>query len=104
MPMPEQQERFYARIHRADQRIARQRPLIDKAIASLTREGHTVLAADIGPGRPFVYIAVHAGLAALVAANKAAYMAHGVDEDGHWRRGELLDYRNVLVAWIERWN
>lgn len=102
MPAPDSQERLYAKLHRADQRIARQRPLIDAALASLAREGHTVLAAGIGPGRPFVYIATSPALADLVKTGKAAYMTRGVDDDGHWRRGELLDYRNVLVAWVER--
>lgn len=102
MQTPDRQERFYAALHRADQRIARQRPLIEQAVASLAREGHTVLASGVGPGRPYVYLANSAALGEFALAGRAAYVARGVDDDGHWRRGELLDYRNVLVTWIER--
>lgn len=103
MRMPDAQASFFTDMHRAARLVDRQRPIIEMAVASLTREGHTILTAGVGPGRPFVVIAPSPLLAELVKRGKAAYWMRGTDADGHrFRRGELLDYRNCLVAWTER--
>ncbi len=86
-------------------RARAQRALLEQALPSLTREGHTILAAGVGPAQPFVYLAPSLRLNAMCKEGKAAWCAHGIDEDGQrWRKGQLLAYPNVHVAWIERGN
>lgn len=86
-------------------RIRAQRAILEQAIPMLGNEGHTILAAGVGPAQPFVYLVPTLRLNALCKEGKAAWCAHGIDEDGQrWRKGQLIAYRNVHVAWIERGN
>lgn len=86
-------------------RVRAQRAILEQAIPMLTREGHTILAAGVGPGQPFVYLAPSTRLSDLCKTGKAAWCAHGIDDEGQrWRKGQLLAYSNVYVAWIERGN
>lgn len=104
MLMPSNQARFMRDMHCAAHAIAIQRQvdLLRQTISLLGREGHSVLAAGIGPGKPFVYLAPSMALNNLAHAGKAAYYMHGVDEEGrHFRKGVLTLYRNVNVTWTE---
>lgn len=86
-------------------RVRAQRAILEQAIPMLTREGHTILAAGVGPGMPFVYLAPSVRLSDMCKTGKAAWCAHGIDEEGQrWREGQLLAYREVLVAFVERGN
>ncbi|MBK6742485.1 MAG: hypothetical protein IPG66_05705 [Hydrogenophilales bacterium] len=86
-------------------RIRAQRAILEQAIPMLAGEGHTILAAGIGPGQPFVYLAPSVRLANLCKDGKAAWCAHGIDDEGQrWRKGQLINYRNVFVGWMERGN
>lgn len=104
MLMPANQARFFAGLKRADALVDRQAPLIKAACALLEKEGHAVLAASVAPGRPVIQIAGSPHLADLIKTGRAAYYMRGYDDQGHFRRGQLLSYRNVLVTWEERGN
>lgn len=85
--------------------VARQLDLLSQAVAELTREGHAILAAGVGPGKPFAVLAPSTRIADLADEGRAAYWMRGIDADGqHYRKGQLLAYRNVLVTWTERGN
>ena len=86
-------------------RVRAQRAILEQAIPMLASEGHTILADGVGPGQPFVYLAPSVRLSEMCKHGKAAWCAHGIDDEGQrWRKGQLLAYRNVYVAWIERGN
>jgi hypothetical protein len=79
---------------------------LDAAVAvvdRLDRQGHTVIGVDLSVGRPTVQLQASARLAAMADEQRGAYYMHGVDRDGQrYRKGQLLDYRDVVVIWIER--
>lgn len=102
MWMPTNQSRFFAGLKRADVLVDRQAPLIKAACALLEKEGHAVLAAAVAPGRPVIQIAGSPHLARMIDTGRAVYYMRGHDDHGHYRRGQLLSYRNVLVTWEER--
>jgi hypothetical protein len=86
-------------------RVRAQRAILEQAIPMLAGEGHTILAAGVGSPLPFVYLAPSARLAEMCKAGRAAWCAHGIDDEGQrWRKGQLIAYRNVFVAWVERGN
>jgi hypothetical protein len=104
MLMPTNQARFMQQMHRTAQavEIQRQIDLLKQAVASLNREGHAVLAAGIGPGKPVVHLAPSMALSNLASVGQAAYYMRGTDEHGqHFRKGVLTLYRNVQVTWKE---
>jgi hypothetical protein len=83
--------------------IAKQLDILREAVRMLTAAGHTILSAGVGNARPFVFLAPSAKLGAIADQGRAAYWMHGIDEDGQrYRKGQLIDYRNVLVTWTER--
>ena len=85
--------------------IAKQLDILREATQILSRAGHTIQAAGVGPGQLFIYLAPSAKLSSLADEGRAAYWMRGIDGDGqHYRKGQLLDYRNVLVTWTERGN
>ena len=76
--------------------------LIGRAIESLDREGHAVIDMD-STGKPTLVLESTAKLAALASAGQGAYYMRGVGADGlPYRKGTLLQYRNVNVVWFER--
>lgn len=98
------QSRMLGHLERAEQteRIEKQIDLLRLAVKTLNAEGHTILAAGVGEIKPFVFLAPSPLLDKLVAEGKAAYNVRGHDDEGNWRKGQLLDYRNVFVYWLDR--
>lgn len=77
--------------------------LIQRAVESLTREGHTVIGIDHSVSKPTIQIQSSNHLAQLANKGQGAYYMRGVGADGLvFRKGTLLLYRNVNVVWYER--
>lgn len=90
------------RLERAAE-IQRQIDVLSQALESLQSEGHTILAGGIGASKPYVILANSRLLSHLAEQGKAAFYMRGTDHDGqHYRKGQLLDYRAVIVTWLER--
>jgi hypothetical protein len=87
----------------ANAEALRQLGLLRGVVDRLDRQGHTVVGVDLSVGRPTVQLQASARLAAMADEQRGAYYMHGVDRDGQrYRKGQLLDYRDVVVIWIER--
>lgn len=77
--------------------------LAERAVESLTREGHTVVNVDLSESKPAIQILPSAHLAKLADSGQCAYYMRGVGKDGLvYRKWTLTAYRNVNVAWFER--
>ena len=83
--------------------VTAQLALMQRAVESLTREGHAVVGVDLSVSKPTIQIQASAHLAQLAGAGQGAYYMRGVGPDGlAFRKGTLLAYRNVNVVWYER--
>lgn len=83
--------------------VAAQLALMQRAVESLTREGHAVVGVDLSVSKPTIQIQSSAHLAQLASAGQGAYYMRGIGADGlAYRKGTLLAYRNVTVVWFER--
>lgn len=77
--------------------------MMERAVESLTREGHAVVGVDLSVTKPTIQIQASAHLSTLAGQGQAAYYMRGVGPDGlAFRKGVLLAYRNVSVVWFER--
>ncbi len=77
--------------------------LMERAVESLTREGHAVVGVDLLVSKPTIQIQASSHLAKLAENGQGAYYMRGVGADGlAFRKGCLLAYRNVTVVWFER--
>lgn len=77
--------------------------LMENAIESLDREGHTVIGVDLSIGKPTIQLEATGRLAGMADGGQAAYYMRGVGADGlAYRKGTLLAYRNINVVWFER--
>ncbi len=77
--------------------------LMERAIESLDREGHTVIGVDMSVGKPTLQLESSAKLAAMAQDGQAAYYMRGIGANGlPFRKGILPAYRNVNVVWFER--
>ncbi len=77
--------------------------LMERAVEALTREGHAVVGVDLSVSKPTIQIQSSAHLAKLADSGHGAYYMRGVGADGlAFRKGTLLQYRNVNVVWFER--
>lgn len=105
MKMQPAEAAFFGQFDRAGRvaRIDAQSTLLNAAIDAIKRDGHTILTATIGLIKPVIQLMPSARLEALEQTDKAACWMRGVDDFGqHYRKWQLLDYRNVLVIWTER--
>lgn len=77
--------------------------LMERAVESLTREGHTVVGVDLSVSKPTIQIQSSSHLQQLANSGQGAYYMRGIGADGlAYRKGTLLLYRNVNVVWFER--
>lgn len=77
--------------------------LMERAVESLTREGHAVVGVDLSVTKPTIQIQSSSHLSNLAGIGQGAYYMRGVGADGlAYRKGVLLQYRNVNVVWFER--
>lgn len=83
--------------------VSAQLALMQRAVESLTLEGHTVVGVDLSVSKPTIQLQSSNQLQQLASRGQGAYYMRGVGADGlAFRKGTLLLYRNVNVIWYER--